>query len=227
MTESKTFKRRVRERMAKTGESYTSARTQLSAKRERIEGARARLTAPAEELQSDTKLREATGKGWDEWIAALDAWGARTKKHPQIARYLIDELGVPGWWAQTVTVGYERATGLRLKHQQKDGFSITATKTVNVPVDELYFAFVDDVERKRWFEEASMSLRTETRTRVKGARFDWEDGSTRVVAWFEAKGPSKSTLSLAHEKLPDPDEAETMKLMWRERLVELKRYLES
>jgi hypothetical protein len=225
MTESKTFKRRVRERMTKTGESYTAARAQLSGKRDRIEGARNRLKGAAEELQSDEKLAEATGKTWDEWIALLDAWGARTKKHPEIARYLIDELGVPGWWAQTVTVGYERATGLRVKHQQGKTFSISATKTVNVPVDDLFAAFVDDVERKRWFEDASMSLRTSRENR--DARFDWEDGSTRVVAWFAAKGPSKSTISMAHEKLPDADEAETMKAMWRERLADLKAHLES
>lgn len=225
MTESKTFKRRVRERMSKTGESYTAARAQMSAKRERIEGARTRLTGAAEELQSDQRLREATGRGWDEWIATLDAWGARTKKHPEIARYLIEELGVAGWWAQTVTVGYERATGLRLKHQQGTTFSVSATRTVNVPVEDLYLAFVDDVERKRWFEDASMSLRTSRQSR--DARFDWDDGSTRVVAWFEAKGPSKSTISLAHEKLPDPDEAETMKTMWRERLKDLKAHLEA
>ena len=113
---------------------------------------------------------------------------------------------------------------MRLKHQQKDGFTINASKTVNVAVEDLYAAFVDDVERKTWFEDASMSLRTATEPR--SARFDWEDGSTRLAVSFEAKGPSKSTIHVAHEKLPDADEAETAKAMWRARLGELKAHLE-
>lgn len=59
------------------------------------------------------------------------------------------------------------------------------------------------------------------------ARFDWEDGSTRLIVSFEEKGPSKSVVAIAHERLPDADEAETTKLRWRQRLSELKSFLES
>jgi hypothetical protein len=224
MTEARTFKRRVRERMTKTGESYTAARSQMVQKRDRNNAARARLSG-ADERVPDAKLLEATGKTWDEWFAILDAWGAKSQKHREIARYLMDEHRTPGWWTQHITVFYERARGLRLKHQQADGFSISATKTLDVPVERLYDAFVEDAERKRWFEDAAMSLRTARPGR--DARFDWEDGSTRVVAWFEERGPSKSRIALAHEKIPDPDGAETLKAMWRERLSELKAFLES
>jgi hypothetical protein len=47
-----------------------------------------------------------------------------------------------------------------------------------------------------------------------------------VVTWFEPKGPTKATVSVAHERLPDPDEAETAKAAWRQRLVALKSFLE-
>jgi hypothetical protein len=70
-----------------------------------------------------------------------------------------------------------------------------------------------------------MSLRTSQSGRT--ARFNWKDGSTRVNVSFEEKGPSKSTVALAHEKLPDADEAETAKTLWRERLADLKSWLES
>ena len=46
-------------------------------------------------------------------------------------------------------------------------------------------------------------------------------------ASFVEKGPSKSTVAVAHERLPDADEAETTKLAWRERLSNLKTFLES
>jgi hypothetical protein len=83
---------------------------------------------------------------------------------------------------------------------------------------------VDDAQRRKWLTDARMSMRTSQPGRT--ARFDWEDGSTRVTAWFTEKGPSKSTVALAHERLPDADEAETMKAMWKERMAELKSFLE-
>jgi hypothetical protein len=44
---------------------------------------------------------------------------------------------------------------------------------------------------------------------------------------FEAKGPAKSTAYVVHERLGDPDAAETAKSEWKKRLVALKSLLES
>ena len=224
MTENKSFKRRVRERMSKTGESYTAARGQVAPKRDRVQAARTRLAA-TDERMSDAKIEEATGKKWDQWFSTLDRWGARDKKHGEIARFLIEEHEVAGWWAQSITVYYERARGMRLKHQNSEGFSISVTRTIAVPVDVLFDAFVNARKRRKWLTDGTMSLRTSQPGRT--ARFNWEDGSTRVNVGFIDKGPSKSTVSLAHERLSDADEAETAKALWKERLAELKSYLES
>lgn len=143
MTTQKLFKRRVRERMSKTGESYTAARRHVAPERERLETDRTRL-ASAKELAADEKLTEATGQDWEAWLSLLDRWGAGDRKHGETADFLITQHGVPGWWAQTITVGYERARGLRLKHQQPNGFTIYASKTFPVPIDVLYDALVDE-----------------------------------------------------------------------------------
>ena len=63
MTTQKLFKRRVRERMSKTGETYTAARRQVVLKRERLD-ARTSL-ASATELASDERVIEMTGRGWE------------------------------------------------------------------------------------------------------------------------------------------------------------------
>jgi len=211
--------------MLKTGESYTAARGQVAQKRDRVQSARKRL-AETNEIVSEAKMKEATGKKWDQWFAILDRWGARKKKHPEIARFLIEERGVDGWWAQSITVGYERARGMRLKYQQPDGtFSVTASKTVAVPLDTLFDAFVNARQRSRWLTDGKMSLRTSQPGYT--ARFNWEDGSTRVIVGFIDKGPSKSNVALAHERLADADEAETTKAMWKEQLASLKSFLES
>ena len=174
---------------------------------------------------SDEAIRDRTGRGWDEWFGVLDEWGAVDRSHPAIARWLMAEQGVSGWDAQSITVSYERARGLRAVGEHADGFTVTASKTIAVPAERVYDAWVDPELRRRWLPGAELGVRTATRP--KGARFDFGDGSTRVVMSVEAKGTAKSTLSLSHEKLADADEADRMKAFWRERVVALKEVLEA
>jgi hypothetical protein len=224
MTRERSFKRRVRERMSKTGERYAAARIQLSQKRDRVEAARAKLAEPADRPSND-KVVAATGKRWDEWFAILDRREARERKHGEIVAVLMEEHEVAGWWAQSITVSYERARGLRLKHQQADGFTIYASKTIAVPLEVLFDAFVNPRSQHDWLTDGTMSLRTSQPGHT--ARFDWGDGSTRVSVSFVDKGPAKATVAVAHERLPDPDEAEAAKAMWRQRLADLKSFLET
>ena len=173
---------------------------------------------------SDESVTAATGHGWRHWLALLDEWGAAGRTHTEIARWLAAEHGVPGWWAQSVTLGYERARGLRAPGQNPDGFRVSASKTVAVPVERLWEAWADDALRERWLPGAGLSVRTATAP--KRARYDWEDGSTRVIVGFTARADGRSTVTLSHERLPDADTAEEMKAWWRERLATLKALLE-
>jgi hypothetical protein len=218
MTRQKSFKRIVRARMEKTGESYTAARRSLLAAAESKSSASPTLTV------SDEVIRRRTGRGWEEWFDLLDEWGAVERPHREIARWLRSEHGTDGWSAQSVTVSYERARELRVVGERPGGFSVTASKTVAVPVDRLFQAFVDTSLRTRWLPDGE--LRERTATRPKSARFDWGDGKTRVIVGFEAKGEAKSTAALEHERLPDAKEAARMKAFWRERIGALKELLE-
>jgi hypothetical protein len=129
-----------------------------------------------------------------------------------------------GWEAQAVTVSYERARGLRAVGERPDGFAISASKTVAVPVGRLFDAFVDESLRERWLSGGQ--LRERTATRPRSARFAWGDGETRVNVVFLAKGEAKSTATLEHERLADAEEAERMKAFWRDRVAVLKEVLE-
>ena len=218
MTRQKSFKRLVRSRMEKTGESYTAARATLLAAEE------SRATGGPALTMSDEAIRRRTGRGWEEWFDLLDEWGAVERPHPEIARWLREEQGVDGWGAQSVTVSYERARGLRAVGERPEGFSITASRTVAVPVDRLFDAFVHESLRERWLPDGE--LRERTATKPKSARFDWRDGETRVIVGFTAKGEAKSTMALEHERLADAEEAERMKAYWRDRVAALKQVLE-
>lgn len=220
MKKQKSFKQRVRTRMAKTGESYTAARRMLIAAGDRPEVVQRSFKPRV----SEDKIREATGRGWQDWFDRLDKWGAARRAHPEIARRLMNTHRLDNWWAQTITVGFEQARGLREPGQYADGWAAIASKTVAVPVQRLFESLSDEKLRERWLPGAEMRLRTATP--YKSARYDWEDGATRVNVGFTELGESESRIALAHEKLPDSDTAEEMKSWWKERFVVLKGLLE-
>lgn len=219
MTTHKSFKRTVRERMEKTGERYAAARAQLLPVEE--DG-----PPQYEPRMSPAAVRAATGREWSEWFALLDEWGAVEREHKAIATWLRADHDVPGWWAQGITVEYERARGLRAPGSGRDGlFSVGVSRTIAVPVDRLYAAFVDPDLRERWLPGDKVRERTALPHRT--ARFDWEDGTTRLVVGFAEKGEAKSQVALSHERVPDAEVAEELKAFWRERLGVLKAMLEA
>ena len=218
MTKQSSFKRLVRARMDKTGESYTAARAALLSAEEAQAADRPALTL------SDEVIRRRTGRGWEEWFNLLDEWGAAQRPHREIARWVAEEQGADGWDAQSVAVSYERARGLRAVGQRADGFAVTASKTVDVPVERLFDAFVDESLRRRWLPDGELRERAVSRPR--SARFDWGDGETRVNVGFTAKAEGRSAAALEHARLPSAEEAERMKAFWRERVGALKEVLE-
>lgn len=229
MTHQKDFKKLVRARMRKTGESYTTSRSQLlrkktdAAAKPLVAVATARRTAkPALDVSkagmSDAKIREKTGKTWSEWTAALDAIGAERMPHRDIATYVNETMGIDGWWSQTITVGYERIRGLRDVGQRRGGnYEVSKSKTCPVPLAKLYHAFADTRTRKKWLPVA-MTIRTATAN--KSMRVTWEDG-TSVQLMFYAKDASRSFVAVQHAKLASRADADRVRAFWTERLEAL------
>jgi hypothetical protein len=219
MTAHKSFKRLVRARMEKTGESYTAARAKLLAGQE-TPGSETPLPT------SDETIRERTGRGWEEWFDLLDDWDAAERPHREISRWVANRLGIEplAWIAQAITLGYERARGGRAVGEHDDGFRVSVSRTVGVPVERLFDAVAEETVRDRWLPGAT--LRERTATRPNSARFDWEEGDSRVHVTFLAKDAEKSTVSVSHERLSDAAEADRMRAYWRERMGALKQELE-
>ena len=182
---------------------------------------------PSALATSDETIRRRTGRGWDEWFDALDHWGAQERTHREIARWVAEQQGVDplAWNAQAVAGSYELIRGLRVVGEHVDGFTVTASRTVAVPVDRLYEAFVDAQVRGRWLPDAVLRQRTSQPGR--SARFNWLDGTTRVNVVFTAKDETRSHVALQHERLPDARAAQGTRDYWREHLASLKVLLES
>ena len=223
MPSQKDFKRLVRARMRKTGESYTAARAQLLAKpsRSRTTTNAARPTAPAVDYaklagMSDAVVKEKTGCQWDRWVKSLDHHGAAELPHREIVDLVQKKYKVGDWWAQMVTVGYERIKGLRARGQRRDGsYEATKSRTFKVPVAALHEAFADPAIRRRWLDESGVKVRTSIPP--KSIRLGLADGSI-VAVGFTAKGDGKSAVALSHAKLPSKEEADRVKKVWGERL---------
>jgi uncharacterized protein YndB with AHSA1/START domain len=189
------------------------------------------VSTPVNLGMSDEAVRRKTGKGWEEWLALIDAWGGREHNHTEIARWVNEVHGVEGWWAQGVTVGYERARGMRAVHQLVDGFSANGSKTVNVPVERLYKAFTDDTLRGRWLPDAALILTSPRPPKSLHASWTLNQAgaprNTRLDFLFTAKGGGKSQVAVQHLRLHDASEADAMKSFWRDRLTALKELLEA
>jgi hypothetical protein len=213
MPKNKDLKRLTRSRMKKTGESYTAARAELVKKSKQGLAERAGM--------SDEAVAAKTGRSWQEWVRLLDARGARSMIHRDIAAYLHDEHAIPGWWAQMVTVGYERIRGLRDRGQRRNGeYEASKSKTLLLPLPELYRAFSLSRRREKWLPGVKWTVRKAIRD--KSMRVTWEDG-TSVEIYFTAKGPRKTQVVIQHRKLATRGQTEEAKRYWSERLSELAR----
>lgn len=168
----------------------------------------------AQPTVDDETIRAKTGRGWDAWAEAIDAGPGRGAGHTAIAAW-VAEQGVDAWWAQNVTVGYERIRGLRLPGQMPDGtFTISRVRTIEATADEIRAVVLDDDARARLLGEVATTLRS--KPAAKNLRFDASIGgaSVGIVAFAADPVGQRTRLGVTHEKLPTPEEAERWKAHW-------------
>jgi hypothetical protein len=133
-----------------------------------------------------------------------------------MARLVHLKYRVADWWAQTVTVGYERIKGLRDQGQRRNGANEAGkSRTSRLPVTTLFDAWASPATRRRWLDGVEPVVRTATSP--KSIRLQWPDG-TIVVVGFMAKGAGKSTAAVVHTKLRDRAASEKAKEFWTKRL---------
>jgi len=213
MTTHEAFKKRVRERMVKTGERYGAARRALLAA-----AAQPNPSGWAANPQhSDEQVRAKTGKGWNEWVAAIDAGPGRASGHTAIAAWLVGE-GVDAWWAQGVTVGFERITGLRMPGQMPDGtFTVSRSRVIAMTPAELRALLLDDASRSDLLPDFAVTLLS--RPDAKTPRFAFVRGGEtlgQISFATDAASAARTRLTVTHTKLPGHDEGELWKEFWGE-----------
>lgn len=215
MTRDKDRKRLIRSRMEKTGESYTAARAQLLSKQPGKKAPMPAIDYAQLAGMADDKVAAKTGRTWQEWTRALDSEHASAMTHRDIAVLVSQKYGAPDWWAQTVTVGYERIKGLRERGQRRGGaYEAGKSRTFDVPVATLFEAWADKATRKRWLDIDPI---VRTATAPKSMRLQWPDGTLAIVG-FLPKGTDRSAVAVTHTKLKDKAASAKAKDYWSGRL---------
>src|SRR5207302_8657077 len=143
----------------------------------------------------------------------------------QIAVYLGEQYGCPAWWSQMVTVGYEQARGLRVKHQTASGFVANASKTVAVPVAARYAAWDDPKRRAQWLPGAA-KITVRKANANKSMRITGADGTTSIEVNFWLKGLAKSQVAVQQSKLGSADDVTRQMAFWAAALAKLQALLE-
>lgn len=198
---------------------------------------------------SDEAVATRTGKSWAEWYRILNRWGAAEKGHKATAAWLHESRDLTPWWAQMVTVQYERERGLREKHQKPDGYSVSVSRLVAASAPKAFDALSRPADLSRWFTRGaranvevggSYSNRDGDRgrflavARPRRLRMTWENEKHAPGSIVEfaittaggAKGP-KSRVEVTHSRLATRRDAETMKEAWSWALDSLRSYLET
>ncbi|MGH9972240.1 MAG: DUF4287 domain-containing protein [Pyrinomonadaceae bacterium] len=172
---------------------------------------------------SDDAVKAKTGKIWKDWFSILDKAGAKKMSHKEIVHFLNSEHDVGPWWQQMVTVTYEQERGLRDKHERHGEYSISVSRTVNVPLAALYRSFANEKSRGGWLSEDGLVVRKATAN--KSMRITWKDGKSSLEINFYDKGNSTSQVVVQHSKLSDAKAAARMKPYWSKALDRLRQKL--
>jgi uncharacterized protein YndB with AHSA1/START domain len=193
----------------------------------------------ADALKPETVV-EKTGKRPDEWHRLLDEFGGKEKGHKAMAKWLEEEHGVSAWWAQSLTVDYERARGMREVGQRTGGYGVSASKTLAAPVERVWASFAEEAKVREWFHpefrhefveggryEAG-SARGEYRRIVpeKRIRMTAEDDGSFIEIRFEAKSPEKTAVNVSQEKIAAKEDVERLRESWKSALEGVKAQVE-
>lgn len=183
----------------------------------------ARETSTYRPEMSDLAVIAKTGKSWNQWFGTLDKAGAAKLDHKAITKLLAETRQIGPWWQQMVAVEYERARGLRTKHQTAAGFSVSVTKTLPCELGELYATAADARRRRKWFPAGSLEISSQTENKYLRAKWN---GEARLEINFYSKPGGKAQINVQVNKLAKKSDVERERAAWKKALIKLQILLE-
>ena len=173
---------------------------------------------------SDSALKAKTGRDWAAWCTVLDAAGASGLSHREIVALVRRQCDSGAWWAQMITVGYERLRGRRAANQRSGGFAVSASKTIAAAAPAAFAAWTEPRRRTRWLAGVNLTVR---RITAPGAlRFTCDDDDSEIEVRITPKGRAKCAITVDHTKLASAQLVAERRHCWKEMLRGLQQYLE-
>jgi hypothetical protein len=183
--------------------------------------------APVKRAVSDAITRKRTGHGMEHWFAVLDAFGG--KGHTAAARHLYEDHGVDGWYAQGITVAWERARGLRAPNQRLGGaFEVSVSRVLPASVTDVAALINDPRRRGAWLSQAEAlvsaglegAFRLDPPKRLvvrpgKDSRLRYPTDGRTVEISLRAKPAGRSSIVATSFKLASAQAVEQHRAAWR------------
>ncbi|MCE5232336.1 MAG: hypothetical protein ABFC67_13135 [Mizugakiibacter sp.] len=174
----------------------------------------------------DAAVRAATGHGWGEWLHLLEqaAFADRRPAHGEVRAAVLRQVpSLDGWWAQMVSVGYERARGLRAMHQTCSGeFQASASRTFAAPSFAAFAAWADETLRRGWLDAPGLEFTRLNPGRNIRARLP--DGALIDIRFVD-KGPARCQVVVDTNRLADAEAVVATKTFWRMQFARLAAFL--
>lgn len=190
---------------------------------------------------SPAAVEKATGNSWDAWFALLDRAGAAKKTHKEIVR-MVRDLGLASpWWQQMVTVGYERARGLRAVGQTAAaGYEVGVQVTLPVTPRQAWQLLVKRPGRDVWLGPVAQFRLSEGAEYVtpdgtfgevrsvtpgKYLRMTWQAAERQKPTTLQIRvvpGKNGASVRIHHEKLENQAERRRIRQHWQRVLQQLR-----
>lgn len=184
------------------------------------------MPKPLRNIITDKFVVDKTGAPLEHWFTLLDKKGAKeitTKEIYELVNNLKGLEALGEWNQHLLATTYQWNRGLRERGQKENGFEISVSKTINVPVQQLYNSLVNEQNRKDWLKE---NITIKKATENKSARITWSDNTSALSVDFYMKNENKTQIVIQHLKIKNSTEAASLKEFWSEHLENLKKILE-
>ncbi|MGH8048723.1 MAG: DUF4287 domain-containing protein [Chthoniobacterales bacterium] len=156
---------------------------------------------------------KATGRSWSEWLALLAGANMAARTHEEILDFLREDHGVPSWWQQVIANEFEQSIGHSSKHESDDGFQVSVSWPIDLPVEKVFEMWADDVKRATWLRRADFTPDTIKPPNV--VRGKWMPNGSRVDMEVSDIGDGRCQLTVQHRKLADEAAVERMRELWK------------
>ena len=168
---------------------------------------------------SDEAVSAATGRHWSEWFAVLDEEGTVRMKHANIARLVRERHSASDWWAQTITVEYERERGLRDVNQTVRGYGVSVSRTVPASAEALFVVWENERQRYGWL---GVALKVRKTNPNRSMRLETGGAGSDLSVDFYPKGRDRCQVVVQQIKLPDRAAVESQRAFWKDALSRLR-----